>query len=212
MLRQTRTLFVEEIWNPLSICAVPAFIFDEEANPRLTPAELSVYAVACMDAENPRSNCTFIRSMSELQKLTGFGDRETVNQATKNLVAKYFLRPSDRKLGSNEPQRYELMNPLTREGLSLDVTDKRNFQSLRSVLRHAGLGYFNVPTDVLRQMGQKSSAALALFVAADRCVNIARERDIEIRSAELRAMAGQDPKTFKRSMAEIHERWLLIGF
>jgi hypothetical protein len=49
-------------------------------------------------------------------------------------------------------------------------------------------------------------------MAADRCVNLARERDIEIRAAELRTMAGQDPKTFKRSMEEIHERWLLIGF
>lgn len=212
-LRKTRTLFVEEIWNPLSICAVPAFVFDAQGNPTLTPAELSVYAIACMDCENPKSNCQFTRSLTELQKLTGFSDRKTVNVALQSLVGKSFLTPvGDRKPGSNEPQQYEFTNPITGEGLALEVSDKRNFQSLRSVLRHAGLAYFNVPTDVLQRMNQQTSAALALFMAADRCVNLAREREIEIRSVELRTMAGQDPKTFKRSIEEIHERWLLIGF
>src|SRR5690348_13052390 len=206
VLRSTRVLFSEQIWNPLSICAVPVFVFDEYGNPRLTPAELSVYAVACMDCENPRANCQFTRSLSELQKLTGFGNRTVVCEALKTLVLKHFLKPSgNRKPGSNEPQSYELTNPTNQESLALDVTDKRQFQSLRSVLRHTGLGYFNVPQDILRQMSQKTSAALALFMAADRCVNLARQRDIEIRSAELRAMAGQNPRTFKRSMEEIHE-------
>lgn len=151
--------------------------------------------------------------MSELQKLTGFGNRTVVSNAVQGLVGKNFIRPvGTRRLGSNEPQAYELLNPITCEGLAIESADKRNYQSLRSVLRHAGLGYFNTPIDVLRQMSQKSSAALALFMAADRCVNLARQRDIEIRSAELRAMSGQDPKTFKRSIEEIHERWLIIGF
>jgi hypothetical protein len=213
VLRKTRILFSEEIWNPLSICAVPAFVFDEADNPRLTPAELSVYAVACLDAENPRNNCQFRRSITALQKLTGFSYRKSVTEALQGLVAKNFIRPvGTRTPGSNEPQSYELVNPITREGLAIETSDKRNLQSLRSVLCHEGLAYFNLPTDVLRQMHTKTSAALALFVAADRCVNLAREREIEIRSAELRAMAGQDPRTFKRAVEEIHEKWLLIGF
>src|SRR5579872_6680348 len=86
VLRKTRVLFTETIWNPLSICAVPAFVFDEQGNPRLTPAELSVYAVACMDCENPRANCRFTRSLTELQKLTGFSNRTVVSEAVKGLV------------------------------------------------------------------------------------------------------------------------------
>jgi hypothetical protein len=213
MLRATRVLFSETVWNPLSVAAFPVFVFDQSGNPRLTPAELSIYAVAYMDCENPRSNCQFTRSLTELQKLTGFSYRKTIIEALQGLVNKKFLKTvGERAPGSHTKQTYELLNPMTEDGLSIESTDKRHFQSLRSVLRHAGLGYFNVPQDVLRQIHQKPSQALALFVAADRCVSVARERDIQIRSAELRAMSGQDQKTFKKAIEEINEKWLLIGF
>jgi hypothetical protein len=212
VLKKSRYLFPEQLWNPLAVCAVPAFVF-AEGKPVLSPAETSVYAIACADAEEPKNNCTFTRSLSELQTLTGFSDRHVVIDAVKGLMSKCFIRlTGEHKPGSKDAQTYELLNPRTAEGLGVEGSDSRNFLSLRSALYQAGLGYFNMPLDVVRGMSEKGSSELVLFFAIARCAGKIQDRDFEIKAAELRDLSGLDPKTFKKVVVRIDKQWVQIGF
>jgi hypothetical protein len=212
VLRKTRYLFPDELWNPVATCAVPAFIF-ADGKPVLTPAEVSLYAIACKDASEPKSNCAFSRSLTELQTLTGFSNRSVVTDALKGLVTKGFIRPfGERKTESQESQPYELMNPRTAEPLAIQSSDSRNFVGLRSALYHAGLSYFNVPLDVVQGMSKKSSAELVLFLAVARIAGKVEDRDFVTKAAGLRDLSGLSQKTFKKVVVRLNKRWLEIGF
>jgi hypothetical protein len=212
VLRTTRNLFPDELWNPLAVCAIPSFIFSD-GKPVLTPAEVSVYTIACMDAEQPKNNCTFTRSLAELQTLTGFSFRNAITDALKGLMEKKFIRlVGEHKPGSQTPPIYELLNPQTGEALSVGGTDRRAFLSLRSALYHARLSYFNIPQDVVLNMSKKSSAELVLFLCVARCAGKVQERDFEIKAAELRRLSGLAQKTFKRVIEHLNRCWLMIGF
>ena len=228
-LRKSRTLFHEDLWTPLAVFALPAFIYEKD-EPILTPAELAVYAIGCEIAEEPKNNCRFTLSVTEIQALTGFSKRNTVTEALRGLASKNFIQPvGTRKPGSKTPQSYELTNPKTQEGFSLDTKDRRERKSFRSALYHNGFGYFNVPKFSLRPLPDFGATALVLFCAAARCANTTESnlrqfntrqlvegrysgRDFEIPSVELRKMTGLDPKTFKKAMGRIHNQLLYIGF
>jgi hypothetical protein len=228
-LRKNRNLFPDELWTPLAIFALPVFIF-ENGKPVLTPAELVVYSLGCEVAENPKHNCCFALSLTDLQQLTGFSDRKHIIEALDGLVAKSFIRPvGTRRRGSKTPQAYELMNPLTEDGFSTDSQDKRERQNFRSALYHRSLGYFNVPIFALRALPEFGARAIVLFVAMARCANTTEaklrrfntrqlvegaysSRDFEMPAMELRTMTGLDPKTFKNVMTRIHGQLLHVGF
>src|SRR6266404_292784 len=228
-LRRNRNVFPDELWTPLAIFALPAFIFEKD-EPLLTGAELAVYALGCETAEAPKNNCCFSLSISELQKMTGFSKRAHIRQALDGLTEKGFIRPvAEHTPGSKTARAYELMNRLTEEGFSLDVKDKRERQNFRSALYQNGLGYFNVATFGLRALPEFGTKCLVLFVAAARCANTTEanlrlfntrqlvegkysSRDFEVPAVELRSMTGQDPKTFKGAISRIHGELLHIAF
>jgi hypothetical protein len=228
-LRKNRSLFHEDVWTPLAVFALPAFIYKSDQL-LLTPTELAVYALGCEIAGEPKNNCRFTLSVTQIQASTGFSKRNTVTKALHGLVTKNFIKPvGARKPGSKTPQTYELTNPVTQDGFSLDPNDKRERQNFRSALYHSGFGYFNVAEFSLRGLPEFGAGALALFVAAARCANTTESnlrqfntrqlvdgrysgRDFEMPALELRRMAGLDRKTFKKMIARIHNQLLHIGF
>jgi hypothetical protein len=219
-LRITRHLFEETIWNPLAICAIPFFIYDEsqQDKPVLNRAELAVYAIACAHAEEPKNNCRVTLSISEFQELSGFSNKNTVRDALKGLEEKHFLRTVDGKSG--EKKTREILNPRTGESFSIETSDRREFTRLRTALSQCGLGYFNIPVDMVNRLHEKSSSAFTLFVAVARSMNLASSRcmfiedirEVEVPAKRLRKMTGFSHDTLKKSVIELDESWLHIGF
>jgi hypothetical protein len=199
----------------LAICAVPSFVFgqDHVERPVLTRAELSAYAVHCLCVENPARNCTVTLSVNQLLELTGFSAKNVVRDALAGLEEKRFLRiVGERKEGSNSGSTRELTNPHTGDGFSLDSPDRRNFTCFRTALKQAGIGYFNIPQDVVHKIPEKNSATFALFTAVARVLNIEGTRDAEVLTSRLRTMSGLSHHTFDKSLADLNGDWLDIDF
>jgi hypothetical protein len=210
MLRKTRHLFPDELWSPLAVVAVPAFVFDENHNPVLTKNELRVYALLCEKAEDRHNNCSVELSISDVQVLLGIAKRSSAVEARDGLERKNFIKRIART--GNLAPLYLLTNPKTGEPFAVQNSDQRLFQSLRSRLRHSGVGYFNVPRFAVVNIKEVSSAAFSAFIAVARYMNLLQERDGEIRASILCSMAGLDRKTLNKSVASLNHHWLTIGF
>jgi DNA-binding MarR family transcriptional regulator len=211
LLRKSRFLFPDGIWTPLSIVAVPVFVFDAGHKPVLTGPELCAYAIACEIAENPQANCAFTLSLSDLMKHMGLTSRPAVAKIRKSLERKRFIKREGARKG-RDAQRYVLTNPRSGESFAVETEDKRTHQSLRSTLRHLGIGYLNVPLFAIQQISKSPTSSFALFVAVCRYLSILGERDGQLEASILRAMSGLDRRTFKKAIEALNGRWLDIAF
>jgi hypothetical protein len=205
-------LFANELWSDaVDLLALPGYVFTQ-GSPALTRSELAVFAIACKVTNNPKANCRFAIKLEEMQKLTGYGDKQTVSDALRGLCEKKFIKKVKTARRKTDPFVYEVCDPETSEGFSTDSGDERNTMKLRRALKIRNYPYFWLPTVAVKQLPTVKSSSFALFVAVARQASL-RGRTFEIPTAELEKFSGlEDRRTLKAAMTEIHQRWVFMGF
>jgi hypothetical protein len=176
----------------------------------LSRVELAVYSVACRIANRSASNCRFAVSVSQLSKVTGHSDEKQVREALRGLVTKGFIRPYGIRKWK-EPQAYELCHPETSEGLASSSTNFKHWVKLRTALHRSKIGYFYFPLATYEKLPTMRGSTFALLVAVARMANL-NGRSFQLKSAELRDLAGLDQKTFKTEVEATRENWVQFGF
>lgn len=203
-------IFWNELWTKaVELMAFPAFIFSG-SGPALNRVELAVYSVACRIANRSASNCRFAVSTSQFSKITGYSDERQVREALRALVTKGFIRPYGIRKWK-EPQSYELCHPATGESLASSSTNFKHWVKLRTALHRNKIGYFYFPLSTSEKLPTMRGSAFALLVAIARMANL-HGRNFQLKAAELRELAGLDPKTFKTAVEETQENWVQCGF
>jgi hypothetical protein len=135
-------LYHSKLWSEsVKTLALPALIFKADGNPALTPAEFSVFAACCSEAQTAARNCRFTLTLSELQELTGYKRKESVSVALTGLQEKQFIKAYGEKK-HRAPRTYELCDPRTGEGLASTHTKRSKWLSLR-VIDHLNSRFFN---------------------------------------------------------------------
>ena len=202
-------------WGPIRQFQVPCNIFKRDqliVGPNALAVLLTLYETAKnRKATDKQEFASLVISQKRLIERTGYS-KNVITKAVRELEAASFIRASAgdrRKYGEFGVNRYVLCDPQTSEPL-------RVVPGLRLLYGNA-ISYFNLPVCIVQEsvphwsIAKLTGSELVLYVALVYCANRKGQSELAIVPSDLRRLCHLSQPTFKKAIAELQQRGLILA-